>query len=78
MKMLAKLLLVIIVCRVTPDNVQEYQHFYMLMESLKLCKHRHILLSLTFKKKTHFQTVYYIHIIEIPTNKGPIAWCSVC
>ena len=52
--MLAKLLLVIIVCRVTPDNVQEYQHFYMLKESLKLCKHRHILLSLTFKKKNTF------------------------
>ena len=45
------------------------KHLYMLWESLMLCKHGHILFSLTFKK-TQFKTCYYIYIIEIPTNKG--------
>ena len=50
------------------------KHFYRLHESLIVCKHGHgnILLSLTLKEKTisNFY-IYYIHIIEIPTNKGP-------
>ena len=29
-----------------------------------------ILLSLTFKENTISKLFYYIHIIEIPTNKG--------
>ena len=36
------------------------KQFYMLQESLILCKHGNILLSLTLKKK--FKLVYYIHI----------------
>ena len=47
------------------------KHFFMLKESLILCKHGNILLSLTLKENTisNFFTTLYIHIVEIPTNK---------
>jgi len=35
-----------------------------------LRKHGNILLSLTLQKKTILKQFYYIHIVEIPTNKG--------
>ena len=46
------------------------KHFYMLQESLILCKHGNILLSLKWKGKHNLKLFYYIHIVEITTNKG--------
>jgi len=45
-------------------------HFYMLKESLILCKHGNILFSLTLKENTISNMFYYIHSVEIPTQKG--------
>ena len=42
----------------------------MLQESLIVRKHGNILLSLTLKENTISNASYYIHIVEIPTNKG--------
>ena len=42
------------------------QHFYMLWESLILCKHGNILLFLAYNKNTILNLLH----IEIPTNKG--------
>ena len=42
----------------------------MLYESLIVCKHGNILLSLTFKENKISFLFYLEHIIEIPTNKG--------
>ena len=44
-------------------------HVYMLKESLILCKHGNILLSLALKENTISNLFYYIHIVEIPTKK---------
>mgnify|MGYP000430483117 CR=1 FL=1 len=46
------------------------KHLYVLQENLILCKHGNILLFLTLKKNTISNLFYYIHIVEIPTNKG--------
>ena len=46
------------------------KHFFMLYESLILCKHGNILVSLTFKNNTISKKKYYKHIVEIPTPKG--------
>ena len=46
------------------------KHFYMLWESLILCKHENILLYLTFKENTISKLLKYRQITEIPTNKG--------
>jgi len=46
------------------------RHFYILWESLILCKHGHIVLSLTLKEYTISNIFYYIPIVEIPTQKG--------
>ena len=35
-----------------------------------VCKHGNILLSLALKQNTISNFFYYIHIVEIPTNKG--------
>ena len=35
-----------------------------------LCKHGDILLSLTLKENIISNLSYYIHIVEIPANKG--------
>jgi len=45
------------------------KYFYMLQESLILCKHGNILLSLTIKKNT-ILNIFTIHIVEIPNQKG--------
>jgi len=42
----------------------------MLQESLILCKHGYILLPLTLKKNIISNLFCYIHVVEIPTNKG--------
>ena len=50
---------------------QALKHFYMLKESLILCKHGNILLSLTLKENLGIsKKKYYIHIVQIPTQKG--------
>ena len=46
------------------------KHFNMLQESLILCKHGDILLPLTLKKNIISNFFCYIHVVEIPTNKG--------
>ena len=46
------------------------KHFNMLQESLILCKHGGILLPLTLKKNIISNFFCYIHVVEIPTNKG--------
>ena len=42
----------------------------MLKESLILCKHGNILVSFTLKQNTISSFLYYIRIVEKPTNKG--------
>ena len=46
----------------------------MLQESLILCKHGDILLFLTLKEDTISNLFYYIHIVEIPINKGAYSY----
>jgi len=48
------------------------KHFYMLWESLIVCKHGNILLSLTSKENiiSNIFTIQCITIVEIPTQKG--------
>ena len=58
-----------VLCRNAHSDWQSTVAFFMLQESLILCKHGNISLSLSFKENT-FQPFYYKHIIAIPTNKG--------
>jgi len=47
------------------------EHFYILKESLILCKHGNIYSVLDIKKKQNLKLFFtiHIHIVEIPTNK---------
>jgi len=58
-----------VLCRHAHSDCQALNHFYMLYESLILCKHGNIVFSLTLKENTiSFFTI--ITIVEIPTQKG--------
>ena len=52
-----------------------WRHFYMLWESLILCKRGHmIIIVLNIKGKHNFKHVYYMHIVEIPTQNREHLW----
>jgi len=54
--------------RILIDKV--LRHFYLLQESLILCKTCKYISGLNIKGKHNVKHVYYTHVVEIPTQKG--------
>ena len=59
-----------VLCRHAHFDRQSTEAFLYVIEKSNIFKHVNILLSLTLKEKQFQTCLLYIHIIQLPTNKG--------